>query len=300
MTPEKMPTTDNLVDVFTLPVHPFSAMFPMLDDERLDEMAERIKQNGLIYPVALGKVALVEGEPPVLCVIDGRNRIEACKRAGVTPDYIVLADDEDLDAYIADMNFERRSLSKGQRAMLIAVGYPEQRTYPGQKSESRKAIVSKSISSARVSQARAVLRYCSHYVDLVIAGSMGLDAAYEEATRLKAEAQDRDLRIEKLRAEAPDLAALVGETLTLAAAEEAVRERHRQAECTLRETVQLVDDMDALIARMSGEQALVIAKRYVTKRDHFNTPVPEAAALWIAALDRLKDALREGTQGDAS
>ncbi len=34
---------------------------------------------------------------------------------------------EDQDAFIADANLERRDLSKGQKAMLIAEGFPQER-----------------------------------------------------------------------------------------------------------------------------------------------------------------------------
>lgn len=290
------------LDLSALPVHPWAATFPMFDDYRLDDLTESIRRHGMILPVAIGKASLKDGSEPVLCLVDGRNRIEACRRAGVVPHYIVLADDEDCDAYIADVNLDRRSLSKGQRAMIVALRYPEQRTFPGHKSESKTSFVSKSISSARVSQARAVARYCPESVDLVIDGKMGLDAAYEEAARRKAEQQDRDIRIEKLRAEAPDIAVLVADgTLSLAAAEEAASEQRRENERLLRETVRMVDDMDALISRMNGDCALAIAKLYVTKREHFSTPALDACiSLWINTLVRLQDALREATEGGAA
>ncbi|MFL9998302.1 hypothetical protein PQR34_44025 [Paraburkholderia sediminicola] len=84
---------------------------------------------------------------------------------------------EDQDAFIADANLERRDLTKGQKAMLIAVRVPKQQ---GKKATS---LVSKDVHYTRVSQARTVIEHASELVDLVIDGSMGLDAALAEATR---------------------------------------------------------------------------------------------------------------------
>ena len=52
-------------------------------------------------------------------LIDGRNRREACRRAGIVPDYVLL-DSADPVAYILSANIHRRNLSKGQRAMAMA------------------------------------------------------------------------------------------------------------------------------------------------------------------------------------
>ena len=62
-------------------VHPVAEMFPMMTEEELDELAEDIKQNGLLNPI-------IKDKDDVL--IDGRNRLEACKRAGVEPVFETL------------------------------------------------------------------------------------------------------------------------------------------------------------------------------------------------------------------
>ncbi|WP_201645224.1 hypothetical protein [Paraburkholderia metrosideri] len=51
--------------------------------------------------------------------------------------------------------------------------------------ESAKDFAAKSISSARISYARAVNRLCPEMVDAVICGHSGLDEAYREANRLR-------------------------------------------------------------------------------------------------------------------
>ncbi len=57
-------------------------------------------------------------------LIDGRNRREACKLAGVEPRTRVLSG-EDPTAYVLSANVHRRNLTPGQRAMAMAMLYPK-------------------------------------------------------------------------------------------------------------------------------------------------------------------------------
>src|SRR5271166_1034316 len=101
--------------VSTMKVHPVAEMFPMMPEEELDELAEDIQANGLLNPIVKDKDGLL---------IDGRNRLEACKRASIQPRFEVL-NGTDPVAYILAQNVKRRHLSKGQQAMLTAIAYPD-------------------------------------------------------------------------------------------------------------------------------------------------------------------------------
>jgi ParB-like chromosome segregation protein Spo0J len=57
-----------------LAVHPIAALFPMLADDELEELAADIKARGLLQPIVLD----AEGR-----VLDGRNRLAACEKAGI-------------------------------------------------------------------------------------------------------------------------------------------------------------------------------------------------------------------------
>jgi hypothetical protein len=57
-------------------------------------------------------------------LIDGRNRLAACKLANVEPRFAKLPAGSDPLAYIESMD-TRRNVSKGQRAMATAMRYPE-------------------------------------------------------------------------------------------------------------------------------------------------------------------------------
>src|SRR5262249_37340071 len=110
--------------------HPAAAAFPMLSDAELKELADDIK--------ALGQRELITvmyapddtyGRDPI--VLDGRNRLAACKLAGVEPktyevDHVVggrlLRGNEHVDpiAFVISANLRRRHLDESQRAMVAA------------------------------------------------------------------------------------------------------------------------------------------------------------------------------------
>ena len=91
---------------------------------------------------------------------------------------------EDQDAFIADANLERRDLTKGQKAMLLAVRFPD--SNKGGRGKKGNAVESTELSQERISRARVVNRLCPEMVDAVIEGKTGLDEAYAEANRRRA------------------------------------------------------------------------------------------------------------------
>ena len=91
-------------------IHPIADIFPLMADDELDELAEDIKANGLINPI------VVDGDG---VLIDGRNRLEACRRAGVEPRFQDL-NGADPVVFILSSNDKRRHMSKGARAMVAA------------------------------------------------------------------------------------------------------------------------------------------------------------------------------------
>jgi len=88
-------------------IHPVAELFPMLAASELNEMAESIRKEGLLNPcVRQGDVLL-----------DGRNRLVACKLAGVEPRFIEYTGDSPV-AFIIGVNLARRHLDKGQKIAL--------------------------------------------------------------------------------------------------------------------------------------------------------------------------------------
>jgi ParB-like chromosome segregation protein Spo0J len=97
-------------DTGTIEVHPAAHLFPMLPDSVLADLAADIAANGLREPIVLW-----EGQ-----VIDGRNRMTACQRAGVPPTFTTLLHCPDPVAYVLSANLHRRHLTDDDRALCAA------------------------------------------------------------------------------------------------------------------------------------------------------------------------------------
>lgn len=104
------------------PVHPVASLFPMIDDDSLNALAEDIKKNGQREPILVAFFDGMDTTEPV--VIDGRNRFKACELAGVKPifsnDYIM--EPEEMGPWIISHNLHRRHLTTSQKA-AVAVAY---------------------------------------------------------------------------------------------------------------------------------------------------------------------------------
>jgi hypothetical protein len=99
------------VTAFTGEVHPLADVWPLLGDDDLQALAESIAENGLRDPIIIDNAGRL---------IDGRNRLAACRLAGVAPSYATLPgldSEEAVAAFIGDRNAERRHLTSGQQAM---------------------------------------------------------------------------------------------------------------------------------------------------------------------------------------
>jgi ParB-like chromosome segregation protein Spo0J len=95
--------------------HPASMIFPMMDDESIETLAEDIRLHGLMEDIVLaddGRIA------------DGRNRQVACLIAGVKPRYKTLADGVSPIQYVISENLHRRHLTKSQQATCAVEALP--------------------------------------------------------------------------------------------------------------------------------------------------------------------------------
>jgi site-specific DNA-methyltransferase (adenine-specific) len=88
-------------------IHPVAELFPMLSASELNELTDSIKHEGLLNPcVRQGDILL-----------DGRNRLAACRLAGVEPSFTEYRGDSPV-AFIIGVNLMRRHLDKGQKIAL--------------------------------------------------------------------------------------------------------------------------------------------------------------------------------------
>jgi len=87
----------------------------MMDIVGLAALMRDIKANGLQEPIVLW-----EGK-----ILDGRNRLRACQKAGVEPRFRELKECDSPTATVLSSNLYRRQLSVSQRAMIGALAKRE-------------------------------------------------------------------------------------------------------------------------------------------------------------------------------
>jgi ParB-like chromosome segregation protein Spo0J len=197
-------------------IHPVAEMFPMMTEEELDELAADIKANGLLNPITKDNDDTL---------IDGRNRLEACSRAGVEPKFETL-NGTDPVAYILAQNVKRRHLSKGQQAMAVVLSRSQMEVTSILQKEQAGQL---KISEKWMSHASVVLEHARELAPQVLSGALALDKAYETAVANKKAGETEAGKMEQLRLKAADLHSQVTEgTLSLAEAIGALDAREKE------------------------------------------------------------------------
>jgi hypothetical protein len=150
-------------------IHPVAELFPLLNDAELAELAESIKQTGLLTPIVCD---------PHDVLLDGRNRLKACEMAGIEPRFEIY--DGDPVEFILAANIARRHLTAGQCAVIVALAYPE----PEKGGRGKSTNVSKleRFSASRLSEARTIVKYSRDLAKEVIDGLCTFQQALWEAT----------------------------------------------------------------------------------------------------------------------
>jgi hypothetical protein len=183
-----------------LKIHPAADLFPMMAPDELAELASDIAENGQQEPI------IVDGD----ILIDGRNRLAACKLVGIEPFFADLPRGRDPLGYIASANLMRRNLTKGQQAMAMAMIYPEPEK--GGRGKKKKVEQSSTLfSEKRLQQARTVLHHSRSLAESVIKGIMPLNDALETVKKEQEFQQSDEEKLTRLLQSAPDLAEQVGE-----------------------------------------------------------------------------------------
>lgn len=226
------------LDVFQLPVFADADIWPMWPAGKLAELADDIKENGFDhrYPIT---VAEIDGQ---WMLLDGRNRREAARIAGINPPVIVTDIDPKLAVHRS--NNQNRDATPGQKAMATAMAFPK--GAPGKRTDLLPE--SKRLSNyeqKNISNARFVLRnnppapksQFPQYALDVMAGRMTLTEAYD-ATQKDVARREEEERIRKeherkladIRVRYPELAELVDEDrLSLSQAVAAADQKDREA-----------------------------------------------------------------------
>lgn len=92
----------------TYEIHPAATLFPLMTEDEYQGLKADIAEHGQREDIVVwcGKL------------IDGRNRLRACKELGREPDIAELDHDEDPWKYVISHNLHRRHLTTSQRAMI--------------------------------------------------------------------------------------------------------------------------------------------------------------------------------------
>lgn len=167
------------MNAHALPIHPAADMLPRLTDDELADLAADIGENGQRDPV----VAWTD-ETGKRWLLDGRNRLAACRIAGVEP-RIAEATVEKIPqpfAFVISKNLNRRHLSKGQIAVALALLEPEgKRGRPAQEKIGSECRISGcGVSPRLLSEARRTLRENRTLALDVLAGREPVGRLYHE------------------------------------------------------------------------------------------------------------------------
>jgi len=285
-------------DIFNLPVFADANIWSMWPPDKLNELAEDIKDNGFDhrYPIT---IAEVNGE---WMLLDGRNRREAAKLAGIIPPVIVTEVDPKLAVHRS--NNQNRDATPGQKAMATAMAFPDAKR--GIHSELLQATgKERGFDKSTLSRARYVLRnnplsdgeqYPQRCL-AIMAGTLSLTEAYEltqidvkkreeeEAIRQATAAKLADVRVRY-----PDLAALVDDeriTLTdaVASAESRDLEAQKKAERLAFEAAEKERIAKEETDRLQAEEDAKLAEEERKKR--------EAARLAKEDFDRIQASVHQ-------
>ena len=196
------------LSIFEMEVHPSADIFPMIPKSDLEALAASITENGLIHPLIAHNDVL----------IDGRNRLAACKIAGVNPSFMDFdlkdidddgktdyhTEDSQIKRFITAVNLDRRDLLKGQKAMAYAMMFP----YAINVGRRGNGLAAKPFSNTLLSQARTILAHSFSLARKVINNDdMTIDKAYIIVTQEQKDEAKLSARKVLLEEDHPDLLA---------------------------------------------------------------------------------------------
>lgn len=173
--------------------HPYADAFPMASEEELGELASSIAAVGLIHPIVLTP----KGE-----ILDGRNRLAACEKAGVEPTFETReGDDDDYKEFVIGANTtgRRESMTVQIAAASTALILGHDRRKNGRWKYGANPEMSEFRQSSTyrepIAQAGLVLDELgpAHLLE-VRDGAASLNAKYEQARRQKDEREQAEAR----------------------------------------------------------------------------------------------------------
>lgn len=112
-----VPETEGTIDIDIRAIYPFeNHPFKVVDDEKMDELVESIKTNGILTPVLVRP-----DDEGTYEMISGHRRLHAAKRAGLLRIPAIVKEMTNDDAVIAmvDANVQREEILASERAFSL-------------------------------------------------------------------------------------------------------------------------------------------------------------------------------------
>jgi hypothetical protein len=106
------PSTGEIIEGWT--AHPAADLFPMAQADELDGLTADIAEHGLVEAIWTFDDGVV---------LDGRNRLVACRRLGLTPTVKRYRGDDPI-TFAVSLNLHRRHLEKSQIAAIARESVP--------------------------------------------------------------------------------------------------------------------------------------------------------------------------------
>lgn len=116
-----VPETEGTVDIDVRAIYPFeNHPFKVLDDEKMDELVESIKANGVLTPVLLRP-----DDEGTYEMISGHRRLHAAKRAGLFRIPAIVKEMTNDEAVIAmvDANVQREEVLPSEKAFAFKMKF---------------------------------------------------------------------------------------------------------------------------------------------------------------------------------
>lgn len=253
---------------FDYPYHELANLFPMMTAEEFGGLVDDIAENGLRRPIILYQAQ----------VLDGRNRLRACEKAGIEPRFEEYQGDDPLGVLVAN-NVLRRSLTAGQRA-LIAVrqepifaelarkrqldagkhgsegGRGRKKANPGAerpahpKTRDMLAKIHR-VNKEAIQQAKALLAESPDLVEQVDQGLLDITSAYEQLQERRKQARQKQQDLARIGAYRD---AVDAGKLTLEQALGRVLEDEKRCERWLAELNDIATWIETHIATLSDEE----------------------------------------------
>lgn len=173
--------------------HPYADEFPMASTEELDELAASIATVGLIHPIVLTPQGLV---------LDGRNRLAACEKAGVEPTFETRdGDDDDYKEFVIGANTtgrrESMTVQIAAASVALVLGHDRRKNGRWKYGSNPELSEFRQTSTYRepIAQAGLVLDELGPaHLREVRDGEASLNAKYEQARRHKDEREQAEAR----------------------------------------------------------------------------------------------------------